>query len=106
MLLTAAALPREARAQFADDEGYFLAALRGAVLWGKDANGRARLYRRSGRHIARLRGVRPLVTYDLDLGLDRRGRVVAVYHRCNFEGACGGPYLADVGTGRERRLRL
>ena len=39
----------------------------------------------------------------LDLGLDARGRIVAVYRSCSLR-RCGGVFVADVRSGGERRL--
>lgn len=96
-------------ARVLDDKGGNAVALRGVVIWGRYNNrtGRTVLVRRVGGHVSPIPGVRPLINYNsLDLGLDRRDRVVAVFHRCDFRGACTGPYVVDVRSGGERRLRL
>ena len=83
-------------------------ALHGVVVWHRNRGGRRMLMRRIAGRTSRVPGVPSSpAPINLDLGIDRRGRVVATYVRCrSLGGRCSGPFVVDVRRGGERRLRL
>jgi hypothetical protein len=97
--------------------GLNVSALRGVVVWEGRRGGRSVLMRRVNGRSSRIPGVRsaplppdliiPGSFRNVDLGLDRRDRVVAVYQRCGFSArTCRGPFVVNVRSGGERRLAL
>jgi hypothetical protein len=108
-LLAGLVVPGDARAaRVVDPKGGSVVALRGTLVSMRASNktGRTSLFRRVRGRFQRVPGIRPLIGLDLDLGIDRRGRPVGVYHRCDYGGACSGPYIFDVRAGGERPLRI
>ncbi len=103
--LGAFADPAAAQVREFDARGGDVDALRGVVVWVRQTKQGHVLMRRIGAITERVPGVRPTFAFrGPDLGLDRTGRVVAVYARCTDR--CSGPYVADVHRGGERRLAL
>ena len=100
--------------QVIDRNGVNVGALGDIVVWEGTRGGRPALIRRIDGRASAIPGVRRGGVLDyrfdpgrfrgLDLGLDRRGRVVASYRFCNP--SCGDPRVVDVRTGGERRLRF
>jgi len=100
-------------ARVLDAEGFNVGALRGVVVWEGRRGRRAALIRRiEGRESAVPGGRRATWSDDildtgrftqLDLGLDARNRIVAVYRLCGLR-RCGGVFVADVRSGGERRV--
>jgi hypothetical protein len=98
-----------------DPDGVNVGALRDVIVWEGARGGRAALIRRIGGRPSAIPGLRrgeliddPLDTgrfTGLDLGLDRRGRIIATYRFCGPE-RCGGLRVVDVRSGAERRLRV
>lgn len=96
-----------------DAGGFNVGALGGVVVWEGRRGGRAALIRRiDGRESAIPGGRRATWADDildtgrfkqLDLGLDARGRIVAVYWSCSLR-RCGSTFVVDVRSGGERRL--
>ena len=109
------AMSAEGPARTIAREGLNVAALDRVVVWEGRRGTRAVLMRAAWVAArARISGVRPGTWFgsrgspgsfqSLDLGLDRRGRVVAVYERCGARG-CSGPFRVNVRSGDETRLR-
>ena len=91
-----------------DQRGSDIDVLRGVTVWQREGRkfGRSRLMRQLGGNTSRIPGTRGFTSvHELDLGIDRAGRVVLVYDRCHG-GVCRGPYVVDVRRGGPRVLRL
>ena len=81
-----------------DHDGVYVAAQGDTVLWNRYDHGRYRLVGQDGKPVV---GRSSRTPFDVSLGTDGNGRVLAVYSRDNHT-----LYSLDVGSGRERSLHL
>jgi hypothetical protein len=108
LLVPMAAAPAHAQGRLVDEDGYRVDALRGVAVWARPyARDGAVLMRRIDGRTSRIPRVKPIASpIGMDLGIDRNGRLVLVYGRCDLGGSCRGPFIVDVRRGGERRLTV
>ncbi len=95
------------RVRTLDSGGRQVDVLRGVMTWWRqhDDDSPGPLMRRIGGRNTRIPGAPSAFDVrGLDLGVDRSGRVVLVYGRCDR--GCRGPFVVDVRRGGERRLNV
>lgn len=107
LIIGAASAASEARMVDANASLGQISALDGYATWSKPTKGR---YRLVIRHAGRIRDAgipTRSEPFDVSLGKDARGRLVATYSRCRSKGSSNCQlWMMDVRSRRERRLNL